>query len=202
MNVAFAFLKDRIAPVFDTVQRVLLVEMEAGSIRTETVARMTAQDPLGRARTLADLGVQVLVCGAISSELRQFLASQGICVIPFVAGDLGEIKAAWLEGRLDPGAFCMPGCHQRGRHAEKEGGINKPRRRQEKGHAKGGKFGKGQGCGDGRGLMSSQQNPAESSEACLCSRCGHREPHEPGNPCHHKLCPECGTAMTREYPQF
>lgn len=32
---------------------------------------------------------------------------------------------------------------------------------------------------------------------CLCSNCGHREPHEVGIPCYAKKCPKCGSLMTR-----
>ena len=32
---------------------------------------------------------------------------------------------------------------------------------------------------------------------CLCLNCGHREPHEIGDPCMHKKCPKCGVTMTR-----
>lgn len=202
MQVAFAFLEDRIAPVFDTAQRVLVAEVEAGSIRTETMAKMTAQDSLERAKALAGLGVEVLVCGAISFDLQQFLTSQHIRVIPFVAGDLQVIKAAWLQGRLDSGAFSMPGCHRRGWNAQRADGMNKPRHRKERSHAKDGESIQGKGCGSGKGRVPARQGRASSPEACLCPKCGHREPHEPGTPCHHKLCPECGTAMTREYPLF
>jgi len=33
---------------------------------------------------------------------------------------------------------------------------------------------------------------------CLCLRCGHRQPHEPGIPCRSASCPRCGAALIRE----
>jgi hypothetical protein len=33
--------------------------------------------------------------------------------------------------------------------------------------------------------------------SCVCSSCGHREPHVAGEPCYGKKCPECGANMTR-----
>jgi hypothetical protein len=33
---------------------------------------------------------------------------------------------------------------------------------------------------------------------CVCPECGHREPHQRGQPCNQKTCPKCGTRMTRE----
>jgi hypothetical protein len=33
---------------------------------------------------------------------------------------------------------------------------------------------------------------------CVCPKCGHVEPHERGNPCVERTCPQCGTTMTRQ----
>ncbi len=32
---------------------------------------------------------------------------------------------------------------------------------------------------------------------CICSNCGHREPHQLAVPCYHRKCPKCGAPMTR-----
>jgi len=202
MEVAFAFLEDRIAPVFDTTQRILLAEVKGLSIRTETVARLTEQEPLERAKALAGLGVDVLVCGAISADLQRSLASLGIRVIPFVAGDLREIMQAWLQDRLALGAYRMPGCRRRGPFAQEEVDMNKTGRA-------GGRCGS-EGEGRKRGVGSHQSSRVDpgrrdgrgQADLCLCPKCGHREPHDQTTPCNQKLCPECGTAMTREYPLF
>jgi len=193
MKVAFAFLEDRIAPVFDTAQRILLVEVDAGAIRSETIARLTAQEPMDRAKALARLEVDVLVCGAISIDLQQFLVAQEVRVMPFVAGDLKEIKAAWLHGTLEQGGHHMPGCRRYGAFRQEGSSMNKARR--------------GRGCklsqDSERG--SSRSGPAGSTrgrDVCLCPVCGHREPHEHRTPCNSRPCPECGAAMTRECPHF
>ena len=34
--------------------------------------------------------------------------------------------------------------------------------------------------------------------ACICLRCGRREPHERAVPCRTRKCPHCGAAMLRE----
>lgn len=31
----------------------------------------------------------------------------------------------------------------------------------------------------------------------VCQACGHREPHQQGQPCNQKKCPKCGQTMTR-----
>lgn len=211
MKVAFAFLEDRIAPVFDTAQRILLAEVDAAVIRSETIARLTAQEPMERVKALSNMGVDVLVCGAISADLQQFLATQGVRVIPFVAGDLKDIKSAWLLGTLEHGAYRMPGCRRRGGSYQEGSAMNKKGRGGSESGQGGGGGGHGRGCdsvqggmGQGAALGSGHSGPAgtRQMDVCLCPKCGHREPHGQGMPCNHKLCPECGTAMTREYPLF
>ena len=33
---------------------------------------------------------------------------------------------------------------------------------------------------------------------CICVGCGHRQPHQPGQPCKEERCPKCGKALLRE----
>ena len=70
---------------------------------------------------LAQQGVSILVCGAISRPLHEMIILNGIQVIPFIAGDLDEVIGAWLSDALDNDRFAMPGCCGRGR-----GGPKKP----------------------------------------------------------------------------
>jgi len=69
--------------------------------------------PVRRAVQLAETGIEVLVCGAISRTLHELLTARGIAVLPFMAGDLQEIVACWVDGRLPGEAFVMPGCRRR-----------------------------------------------------------------------------------------
>ncbi len=109
-KAAFACNEDRIAPVFDTARRVRLVEAGSGRILAASEEALGEEMPARRAARLEELGAGTLVCGAISRPLHEMVASRGILVIPFVAGDLDEIVAAWLSGALRGDAFAMPGC--------------------------------------------------------------------------------------------
>lgn len=104
-RVALHFWHGRIAPVFDIGGEVL---MSDGEHKNE-VRHLVHPLPVPRAAELADLGVEVLVCGAISRAMHEALAARGIRVIGFVAGDLEQVMAAWRQGKLDT-TFAMPGC--------------------------------------------------------------------------------------------
>ena len=43
-----------------------------------------------------------------------------------------------------------------------------------------------------------RQGKMGSGGYCVCTGCGHREPHRSGSPCMQQKCPECGKVMLRE----
>ncbi len=55
--------------------------------------------------------------------------------------------------------------------------------------------GRGQGRGPGRMGGSKAAGPGGY---CVCPSCGHKEPHQVGQPCYDVKCPKCGATMTRE----
>jgi hypothetical protein len=82
MRVAIPFFGGRISPVFDTARRLLLVDIEDGREvwRTEQIVEEPELGP--RARRVAELGADVLICGAISWPLEVMLLSARVEVIP------------------------------------------------------------------------------------------------------------------------
>jgi len=114
MKAAFAYWEKRVAPVFDTARQIHLVEVEFGRVVNEIDETLHEDFPVQKTLRLLELGVQVLVCGAISRDYHVIIASYGIQIFPFVAGDLDEVIRAWLEGNLGNYAFTMPGCYGRG----------------------------------------------------------------------------------------
>ncbi len=84
-------------------------------------------DPSRRATQVADLGVDVLICGAISRSLKLLLESKGIEVLDEVCGDVPGVLRAYTEGRLDDKTFVMPGA----RTSPRSTSMRKPRRGQE-----------------------------------------------------------------------
>jgi len=117
MKVAVPSWQGRVSPVFDVAEQVLLVDLnneEDGSRRTESLGSTAPHD---RARRLAELGVNVLVCGAISWLLEALVATSGIRVIPLVCGEVEEVIRAFRDGTLENEQFAMPGCCRKRRQA-------------------------------------------------------------------------------------
>jgi predicted Fe-Mo cluster-binding NifX family protein len=118
-KVAFPHWENRIAPVFDTARRIVVVDVQSGRILKETQGFLPEQLPVSKVLRLLDMGVGILVCGAISRPMHALVSAYGIRVFPFVAGGLREVMDAWLRGCLMRDVFSMPGCRRRGRHGHR-----------------------------------------------------------------------------------
>jgi predicted Fe-Mo cluster-binding NifX family protein len=122
MRVAIPFWNDRVSPVFDAARSVMVVDVENGVERTRRQETLQEEFPTRRARQLAQLGVNVLICGAISRPLAALLAASGITLIPWTAGPVDEVLAAYLAGRLPDPRWLMPGCGGRRQRRRGAGG--------------------------------------------------------------------------------
>jgi predicted Fe-Mo cluster-binding NifX family protein len=109
MKVAIPFWQGRVSPVLDVAGRILLVDIEGDREQNRQEISLPAQGPMQRARSLARLGVDVLICGAVSRGLEMALAAAGVRVIPYTCGEVAEVLSAYRDGRLEQGSFRMPG---------------------------------------------------------------------------------------------
>jgi predicted Fe-Mo cluster-binding NifX family protein len=87
-----------------------LVEVESGRIVNQWTEVLPEEMPVQRALRLTELGVEDLICGAVSRPLQALVSAYGIRVTAFIAGGAEEVIQAWLEDRLDREEFIMPGC--------------------------------------------------------------------------------------------
>ncbi len=125
-RTAFSHLDSRIAPVFDTASELRVCEFADGQLVNETRETILEDLPIQKVLRLAELGVETLVCGAISRPLEGLITAYGIKVVPFLAGELQEVVDAWQSPMFSRRAFMMPGLwtprHRapRRRHAKGE----------------------------------------------------------------------------------
>lgn len=110
MRIAISTADERISPVFDVAGRLLVVDVTGDRELRRTEVLLEDGALAARARQVADLSVQVLICGAISRPLELMLASAGVQVRPHTCGEVEEILHAFCSGQLTEEAFVMPGC--------------------------------------------------------------------------------------------
>jgi len=117
MRVAIPVWRERVSPVFDVSGRLLLIDLDDGAELKRSDMCVEEEDPAARAQKLAALGVEVLICGAISQPLEAILTHSGVRVIAQTCGSVDEILRAFQSGRLADRSFAMPGCCGRRRGA-------------------------------------------------------------------------------------
>ena len=120
MKMALTVWENRISPVFDAAQMLLVVEIENNKIISRHYEPIYPELPARLAGRLAEINVAVLICGAISQMPANILEANGIRLVPFITGNAGEVIDAYVKEVLFMPAFSMPGCgHKRHRHSGK-----------------------------------------------------------------------------------
>jgi len=107
MRVALPVWNGRVSPVFDVAEHVCVLDVKDSAATHRTEHRIEDQS---RVATLWGLGVDVVVCGAISRELEAALWVAGIEVVAEICGPVDRVIDAFLRGVLAEGAYFSP-CH-------------------------------------------------------------------------------------------
>jgi predicted Fe-Mo cluster-binding NifX family protein len=109
MNVAITVWGNRISPVFDSAQTLLVAEIREDQVvgRKLQLFQATMFDRF--LRLLEELDVRVLICGALCEGPARILESHDIEVIPFLTGEVEKILECYVQEK-DLNEFAMPGC--------------------------------------------------------------------------------------------
>lgn len=110
MKVALTVWENRISPVFDCAQVLLVVDIKERTAAGRRFEPFRYESPFSRAAKLSDLEIEVLICGAVSDSFANMIETYGIRIIPFVAGAVDEVLDAYLTGDISSSKFKMPGC--------------------------------------------------------------------------------------------
>ncbi len=110
MKLAIPIWQARVSPVFDVARHCAIIELEDGAERARTEVSVMEEDAAERTSRLVVLGVETLICGAISKTLEMMLLASGITVIPRICGDADEVLRAFCRGTLDDDRYVLPGC--------------------------------------------------------------------------------------------
>ncbi len=132
MKVAIPIWNGRVSPVMDTACHLLVVDFADGNEVSREAWDIPQVTIPYRVSFLADRGINVLICGAISHQFEQMLAVAGIKPIPWFGGDVDEIIAAYAGGALQNDNYRLPGCGRRrrqgrGRYRERRTGFGRRR---------------------------------------------------------------------------
>ncbi len=216
--VAVPVLRSRVAPVLNWCSRIVVFRPGEPGDKQKKELVFEDMDVFKRLQSIREMGVDTLICGAVSRDLLFYAHGLGFQIICGIAGEIDDVIEAYCRNRLDESRFRLPGCcgmrryrerflarrSQAGRDNKTEvqvmprggGGPGKGQGRGP-GGATGARKGRGQGCGM-RGSKASGTGPQSGSAECVCPACGERIAHQRGIPCNQTKCPKCGQVMSRE----
>ena len=116
MKIAIPVWNDWVSPVFDVAKRIRVTDVIDGTIHSESEHEPVNGD---HAATLSNLGIDVLVCAAISPDLEAALWDDGVEVISDTCGPATMIAEAYANGDKALWRFHSPGySDSRRRHRE------------------------------------------------------------------------------------
>lgn len=110
MKVALTTWDGRISPVFDVSREAVILTLEGRAVAARQREVIEAPTTALKLERLLELGVETLICGAISEPLHKELTARGVEVIGFVAGEIEEVVTTYLAGGLPSPELSMPGC--------------------------------------------------------------------------------------------
>jgi predicted Fe-Mo cluster-binding NifX family protein len=109
MKVAIAIWEDCVSSVLDFAQRLVVADLKDGTETGRTEIGLPERDPFTKLAKLRELGIDVLICGAISQPLACASTACGIRLLPYVTGKVDDVLNAYLAGQLDQPQYRLPG---------------------------------------------------------------------------------------------
>jgi len=174
MITALTIWENRISPVFDSSHTLLVAQIENNEIINKHLEPFNPNLPSQFADRLKAIGVEILICGAISQLPAYIIEVIGIELIPFITGNTDEVLENLVKDQPIIPGFLMPGCrsinhknYYRGnpqsRRNPKKGVNHMPRGDGTGPKGKGPGAGKGQGrCKSGQASKGSRKKPGPS----------------------------------------
>ena len=105
MKVGISVWEDRISPVLDGSNRLLVIDIEDGEAAGRREVELDEAFLPFKARKIAGLGLDVLICGAVSRPLAAMLTNSGISIVGWANGSVDDVLRAFLNKELETTDF-------------------------------------------------------------------------------------------------
>ena len=103
--VGIVRMENRVAYRLDCADTIVVARKDRkGNVQREE-AVLSERDAIRRVQQIADLGIETLICGAVSGFVFRMFQHHGIHVIGGVIGDAQEVLDHYLSGSLRAGAI-------------------------------------------------------------------------------------------------
>jgi len=100
--IAIPVFEERISPLLDVSERFVIFEVKDKRITQRIVININAETDRLRIQKLKELGVAVIISGAVSRFLSYIISETGMRHISWISGPVDEAIESFLKGTLDP----------------------------------------------------------------------------------------------------
>jgi len=114
MKIAVPVWNDCVSTVLDFADCLLVADCDSGRVHNRFQVDLAGTSGAEKIVRLKNLGIHVLLCGAVSRPLERMIAAAGIEIIPFLRGHADAVIDAYLSGYLFEPGFMLPGCRRGG----------------------------------------------------------------------------------------
>lgn len=113
MRIALPIWEEKISPVLDTASRLLILESKDQKKFSRKEAVLEEKEISQRCFRIRKLGVDLLICGAVSRSFSDLLQASGVHLISGISGAVEDILDAYFTGKLNQPKFLMPGYQRK-----------------------------------------------------------------------------------------
>jgi predicted Fe-Mo cluster-binding NifX family protein len=132
--IAIPTFQERVSPLLDVSDRYAIYETENGEIKQKVRITVSCDSDARRIERLREIGVDTIICGAVSGHIAHIINERGMRLISMAYGPLDEIIGAYLRNALFPcrtgPAVC--GRRQRRKRSPRSGAAGQPKPTKEK----------------------------------------------------------------------
>jgi predicted Fe-Mo cluster-binding NifX family protein len=116
MRIAVPVWGEKVSPLLDAASRLLIVEADQKGEIARFQVSLDESEPSRKAGRIREMGVDVLICGAVSDSVSRAVVAKGIRIISEISGCAGEVVDSFLKGSPFDSRLLMPGCKRKRSH--------------------------------------------------------------------------------------
>jgi predicted Fe-Mo cluster-binding NifX family protein len=98
--IAVPSFQERVSPLLDVSDRYAIFETENGEIKQKVTITVPSESGPQRIEKLKDIGVNTIICGAVSGYVAHIVDEKGIRLFPMIYGPIDEVIEQYLNHSL------------------------------------------------------------------------------------------------------
>ena len=98
--IALPVFQDRLSPLLDESRKFVIITLDQGNCIERTTVEINEQSPYIRIERLKEMGVNVILCGAVSDRLAIFILDRYLQLFSWLSGSIEEIVQQYVNNEL------------------------------------------------------------------------------------------------------